>query len=164
MAKSASFVRGRQPQRDCVPLLAALYHTLPPGHPPILHLIRYDPVRDLAIPARIMKVDGQAKAMHAENDDLDLLRALCQSSDVALVRRACSALRTHPWTQQEHAVIFECCAALSACGVRIDSRRLAAQLTRAGFPDVNLDALFAPVPDPDRELARRVDALLKEKR
>lgn len=97
--------------------------------------------------------------MHARNDDLLLLRALCQAADAALLRRACRALRAHSWARQEHLLVFESCAALTACGVRISSGRLAAQLTRAGFPDVDLDALFAPLPAPDRELARRLDAL-----
>jgi hypothetical protein len=99
---------------------------------------------------------------HAENDDLRLLRALCQTADPALVRRACRVLGRYSWPQDESRVVFECCAALAARGALISAANLAAEATRAGFPDVDLEMLFAALPSPDRELARRLDALEKE--
>ena len=101
-------------------------------------------------------------AENSENDDLHLLRALCQAADAALVRRACQVLRRHPWPQGEPLIVYESCAALAARGARISPRTLASELTRAGFPDVDLEALFRPLPSPDRELARRVAALERE--
>ncbi len=98
----------------------------------------------------------------AENADLHLLRALCQAADAALVRRACRLLRRYPWPQGERRIVYECCAALSARGARISHANLAAEVTRAGFPDVDLESLFAPLASPDRELARRLDAIEKE--
>jgi hypothetical protein len=98
----------------------------------------------------------------AQNDDLQLLRALCQSADGELVRRGCRVLRRYPWPQGEPRIVYECCAALSSRGARISQANLAAEVTRAGFPDVDLGSLFAPLASPDRELARRLDALEKE--
>jgi len=102
------------------------------------------------------------RAENSENDDLHLLRALCQAADAALVCRACQVLRRHRWPQGEPLIVYECCAALSARGARISRANLAAEVTRAGFPEVDLDALFRPLPSPDRELARRVYALERE--
>ncbi len=102
------------------------------------------------------------RGKNAGNDDLQLLRALCQSADGELVRRACRLLRRHPWPQGERRIVYECCAALSARGARISHANLASELTRAGFPDVDLESLFAPLAAPDCELARRLDALEKE--
>jgi hypothetical protein len=99
---------------------------------------------------------------HAENADLHLLRALCQAADAALVRRACRLLGRYPWPQGESRIVYESCAALSARGARINKANLAAEATRAGFPDVDLDSLFHPLPSPDSELARRLEALEKE--
>ncbi|MDE3137889.1 MAG: hypothetical protein KGL59_15015 [Acidobacteriota bacterium] len=99
---------------------------------------------------------------NAENDDLRLLRALCQADDSGLVRRACHVLGRHDWPQGESRIVFECCAALAARGARITAASLAAEATRAGFPDVDLESLFAALPSADRELARRLDALEKE--
>lgn len=98
----------------------------------------------------------------AENDDLQLLRALCQSVDGELVRRGCRVLRRYSWPQGERRIVYECCAALSARGARISQANLAAEITRAGFPDVDLELLFAPLAAPDRELARQLDAIEKE--
>jgi hypothetical protein len=102
------------------------------------------------------------RAKTAETDDLLLLRALCQSADAALVRRACRVLGRYPWPQGECRVLYESCAALSSRGARISRATLAAEVTRAGFPDVDLESLFAPLPSPDRELERRLEALEKE--
>jgi hypothetical protein len=102
--------------------------------------------------------------MRSENDDLRLLQALCQASDAGLVRRACLALRAHPWSCGEHGVVYEACAELVSRGARIAPLALAAQLTRAGFPDADLDALFAPIPAPDRRLSRFLDTVIPESR
>jgi hypothetical protein len=99
---------------------------------------------------------------NAESDDLSLLRALCQAADPALVQQACRVLGRYSWPQDESRVVYECCAALAARGARINSANLAAQATLAGFPDIDLESLFAALPSPDRELARRIESLEKE--
>lgn len=95
------------------------------------------------------------------NEDIQLLRALCQTEDVGARRRACEILQGREWAEGEHGVIFEACAALTRFGARISPAALAVQLTRAGFPDVDLEAIFEPLPKADAELARRLDALGK---
>lgn len=102
--------------------------------------------------------------MHSEDDDLRLLQALCQASDAELVRRACLALRGHSWSRGEHRVVYEACVELAGSGTRITPPALAARLTRAGFPDVDLDALFAPLPAPDLQLSRLFDSAARGSR
>lgn len=97
--------------------------------------------------------------MQTANEDLQILRALCQTKHAGLRRRACEILANYEWVEGEHRVIFEVCAALDSFGVSIDLPKVAAQMTRAGFPDVDFDALFDPLPMADAELAKRLNAL-----
>jgi hypothetical protein len=99
---------------------------------------------------------------HDKDPNLHLLRALCQTTNPVLLRRAVDVLRRHRWPQGEPLVVYESCAALAARGARITRGNLAAELTRAGFPDVDLDSLFAPLPSPESELARHLETLEKE--
>ena len=94
--------------------------------------------------------------MPAETEDLSLLQALCQTKDVGLLRRACRALETRRWSRAEHAAVFEACVALASLGARIEPASLAARVTRAGFPDVDLDSLFAPFPLAESSLRRHL--------
>ncbi len=96
--------------------------------------------------------------MPTANDDLRLLRALCQADDTGVLRRACDVLQRYPWSDGEHRVIFESCARLARFNAPITPNLLAAQLTREGFPEVELDALFEPLAAAATELARRLDA------
>ena len=102
--------------------------------------------------------------MQTANEDLQILRALCQTKDAELRRRACEILRNYEWVDGEHRVIFEVCAALDSFGARINVTTVAAQVTRAGFPDVDFDALFEPLPMADTELAKRLNALERNAR
>jgi hypothetical protein len=88
-----------------------------------------------------------------------LLQALCQTADEALRRRAFEALPTHRWANRDHQLIFEGCSLLARNGAPITRGSLATQLTRAGFPEMDFDSLFAPLPSPGEELARRLDEL-----
>jgi len=97
--------------------------------------------------------------MQTGNDDQQLLRALCQTDDAGIRRHACDVLKSHRWTEGEQRVIFESCAALARFNVPISPISLAGQMTRAGFPDFDLDVLFEPLPSPAAELGRRLDAL-----
>lgn len=109
-----------------------------------------------------MRAHKDRNIQNAEDSHLQLLRALCQAADPALVRRACRLLRHLRWPPGEPLIVYESCAALVSRGARITLANLASELTRAGFPDVDLQSLFAPLPSPDRELARRLEALEKE--
>lgn len=98
--------------------------------------------------------------MQTENsDDIQLLRALCQTADAGIRRRACDILEKRQWAEPEQLLIFEACAALTRFNVPISPASLVVQLTRAGFPDVDLDALFEPLPSAGAELARRLDGI-----
>jgi hypothetical protein len=105
------------------------------------------------------KMGLDATSVMRENEDLQLLRALCQTEDAGARRHACEILQGHDWADGEQRVIFEACAALTRFGARINPAALAVQLTRAGFPDIDLDAMFEPLQQADAELARRLHAL-----
>jgi hypothetical protein len=88
-----------------------------------------------------------------------LLQALCQTFDAPLRRRALEVLARHRWALPDHQLIFESWAVLARTGTPVRRETLAAQLTRAGFPDMDFDALFSPLPSPATELARRLDEI-----
>ena len=77
-------------------------------------------------------------------DDRKLLRALCRRESAAAARRAAERLRGHAWASGEHQIIFEACARLARRGTQICKENVAREVTLAGFPDVDLDALFEP--------------------
>ena len=81
--------------------------------------------------------------MRPEDRDVELLRALCRSETAEQARRAVERLRGHAWADGESRILFEACARLARRGARIHKENLAAEVTLAGFPDVELDALFA---------------------
>ncbi|HVB99983.1 MAG TPA: hypothetical protein VNJ12_11715 [Candidatus Dormibacteraeota bacterium] len=73
-------------------------------------------------------------------------------------------MQRYPWADGEHRVIFEACARLTRFNAPIRPNLLAAQMTRAGFPDFDLDALFEPLPSARAELAGRLDAFEERSR
>jgi replicative DNA helicase len=95
--------------------------------------------------------------MSGIDEDRRILRALCQTEDAGERRRACEILENRRWTEPEHRIIFEACARLTRFGAGISAAALAVQLTRAGFPEVDLDDLFEPLPQAAAELARRTE-------
>jgi hypothetical protein len=97
--------------------------------------------------------------MPTREDDTQLLRAFCQAENVGIRLRACEILNRHRWIEGEDRVIFEACETLIRFGVRISPAALAVQLTRAGFPDVDLDPLFEPLPRAATVLAGRLKAM-----
>ena len=77
-----------------------------------------------------------------------ILRALCNESSPPATRPAILAtLRSHPWQDPEHRVVFEALTALPARRPQDLREQLPAQATRMGFPDVNWQNYFAPPAD-----------------
>jgi hypothetical protein len=92
--------------------------------------------------------------MQPKDRDLDLLRTLCRSESAEQARRIVDQLRGHAWADGERKIIFEACARLAHRGARIRKEHVAREVTLAGFPDVELDALFAAA-EPAAEKPRR---------
>jgi hypothetical protein len=113
----------------------------------------------VADPTRTLFATVADNSMDAGTRERHLLRALCQTSDSALRRRALEVLPLHRWTHRDHQLIFETWALLARTGTRVTRETLAAQLTRAGFPEMDFDALFAPLHSPAADLARRLDEI-----
>lgn len=91
----------------------------------------------------------------------ELLAALCAAGNSFSGRE--SVMRTladYTWQSADHRIIFE---ALRRCGPRrIDETRefLAAEVTRLGFPDIDLAQYFVSVPARSSHIERLLNALL----
>lgn len=97
--------------------------------------------------------------MGRKAEEWRILQALCQTADAGLRERAAEVLRRHRWAAGEHEVIFSAWNSIARAGRAIHRGELAAQLTRDGFPEIDLDSLFEPLPSPAAELARSLAAL-----
>jgi hypothetical protein len=67
---------------------------------------------------------------------------MCACADVARLRTVVKRLRAYEWRVADHAVVF---GAIRSCVVRgadVTPENLIALATRAGFPDVEIDAYF----------------------
>lgn len=102
--------------------------------------------------------------MGLENRDCQLLQALCQTGDESLRRRALELLPRHRWSQNDHQLLFEFWAVLVRSGVPVRRETMAAQATRVGFPDLDFDSLFVPMPSPDASLARMLQEIASDSR
>ena len=99
----------------------------------------------------------------------DLLRLLCRDGNAGLVfRLAGRELIRYSWQQLDHQIVFEAL-------IRVSSRRhgtftreqLAAEITRMGFPDIDVREFFSPVlreqtSTSKRESEQSVSALIQQ--
>jgi hypothetical protein len=105
-----------------------------------------------------------------------ILRALCSNPSPRIDNPAAAftaeradilaKLRTHPWQDPEHRVVFEALTLLPGRQANELREQLPAQATRMGFPDVNWDAYFAADADdisPEALLAELLAATHEEK-
>jgi hypothetical protein len=77
-----------------------------------------------------------------------VLRILCQSVGEALVReRARELLANYRWSDGAHQAVFEITMCFPSTSCQALREQLPARLTRRGFPDFDLDALFT-IPAP----------------
>jgi hypothetical protein len=78
-----------------------------------------------------------------------VLAALCACAETAPTQAAMERLRAYEWRVADHAVVF---AAIRGCverGAGVTRENLIALATRAGFPDVEIDAYFQARDDQD---------------
>jgi hypothetical protein len=74
-----------------------------------------------------------------------LLCALCQAPAGAARNELLWSLQRHEWCDPEQGLIFQTLAELSRCSGDELRRALPAHLTRAGFPDTDVNAFFTPL-------------------
>ncbi|HKS97630.1 MAG TPA: hypothetical protein VJV74_16055 [Terriglobia bacterium] len=73
-----------------------------------------------------------------------VLRALCQGTFEGSVRASArSLLAGYPWREPLHQVIFEAILAIPSDTPEVIQNELPARLTRRGFPDFQLNDIFA---------------------
>jgi hypothetical protein len=74
-----------------------------------------------------------------------VLRALCQGTPQGSVRAtAKDILRTYPWREPLHQVVFEVVLSIPTEAPEIIREQLPARLTRKGFPDVDIEDFLKP--------------------
>jgi hypothetical protein len=76
--------------------------------------------------------------------ELRVLRSLCASTQLARTRAAVARLAGYDWTEPDHAVVFTAIRGAAERGAAVTSETLMALATRAGFPDLELQAYFQP--------------------
>ena len=88
-----------------------------------------------------------------------LLAPLCVS-DLDRQTRAeiLECLRTHPFSEPDHEVIFQALAKMPRASARQIRETLSARLTRLGFPDIDVDPIFELEPPS----AKTIKALLRQ--
>jgi hypothetical protein len=74
-----------------------------------------------------------------------LLGALAQAPASAGRKKLLFSLRGHPWHNPEHGLILSCVTELWRCSSDELRRHLPTHLARAGFPDTDVNPLFAPL-------------------
>lgn len=86
---------------------------------------------------------SRGSADRAVKLERDILRAICCGcgKDEA-VHAAKQALRGYAWRESEHGVVFEAIERTRASDAAELRRKLPAQATRMGFPDVNWELYF----------------------
>jgi hypothetical protein len=87
-----------------------------------------------------------------------LLQALCRAG-VRERAEAVKALADYRWREPDHQWIFEALREAGASEAGASREALARRLTRKGFPDIDLEGLFAPAAGSGkapRELAREL--------
>ena len=80
------------------------------------------------------------------DDDLRVLQILCGKSASREQRlEIVQSLHDHVFRDPEHQVVFESARFLLSTGV-LSAGRLTVHLNNRGFPDVNLEKYFTPMP------------------
>jgi hypothetical protein len=77
--------------------------------------------------------------------EMVLLRALCQTPASAARDELLLSLHRHEWGDPERRLIFQTLTELPRCSGDELRHALPAHLTRAGFPDTDVNPFFAPL-------------------
>jgi len=89
-----------------------------------------------------------------------LLAALCQATVNAQIRaKILQRLQAHAFVEPDYEVIYRALVAMPEAESGEIRERLARAVTRLGFPDVDLDALFSAIPSSSAELAALLESL-----
>jgi hypothetical protein len=89
--------------------------------------------------------------------ELQVLRAICQESPLGSVREAASRLlKNYRWQEPVHQAIFTCLLQLPAGNPELLRTELPACMTRKGFPDVDWETFFEPLPLTPQDVAKAV--------
>jgi hypothetical protein len=86
-----------------------------------------------------------------------LLRLLCQTRGGAAIEKAQRELVDYGWREQEHRIVFEALQKVRRQDWLSLREQLPAHATLAGFPDVDWDVYFQPLP-----VATDIGTLLRE--
>jgi hypothetical protein len=76
--------------------------------------------------------------------ELRVVRVLCACTELVRTRAAVARLAGYDWSQPDHAVVFSAIRSSAERGATVTSETLMALATRAGFPDLELQAYFQP--------------------
>ena len=89
-----------------------------------------------------------------------LLSALCQTAFDAPIRaKVLQRLKAHTFVEPDHEVIYRALAAMPEAESGEIREWLARSVTRLGYPDVDLDALFSAAPPASTEVAALLERL-----
>lgn len=88
-----------------------------------------------------------------------LLAALCSPAlDAQMHAKILGCLSTHTFANPDYDVIFQALAQMPRATPEHIRETLGARVTRLGFPDIDVDAIF----DGERPSAQKIDALLRQ--
>ncbi|HLY59562.1 MAG TPA: hypothetical protein VKV95_02235 [Terriglobia bacterium] len=95
-------------------------------------------------------MDNRIDDRPAIDQERRVLRAFCKG-DRKVLDAAAQLLAQYKWREPVHQIIFNCLTGFPAGGPLTLRERLAACATRKGFPDVDWEEFFPPIPISDLE-------------
>jgi len=101
-------------------------------------------------PSRLEQIEAERK----------LLAALCQATvDAHMCATILGRLKDHRFAEPDYEVIYRAMAVMPAVDFACIREMLGQAVTRMGFPDVDLDVLFAGPPPNPAEVAALLESL-----
>ena len=107
-------------------------------------------------------MDWPTKSSRLEQIEAErkLLTALCQATaDAHMHAMILRRLKDHIFVEPDYEIIYRAMAAIPAISSADVRETLARAVTRLGFPDVDIDALFDAAPPTPAEVAAFLDRL-----
>jgi hypothetical protein len=104
-------------------------------------------------------MDEPESRLPAVEIERQLLAALCAPAlDAQMHAKILGCLSTHRFANPDYDVIFRALAQMPRATQEHIRETLSARVTRLGFPDIDVDAIF----DVQRASAQKIDALLRQ--